>query len=73
VVPTASATKAKDASRSGYGDNYAWRETILWDREDRDDAREEIGEVLGVRVGADWSEDDVEELIDDILGKYARR
>ncbi len=53
-----------------HGEHYAWRETISWDREDRDDAREEIGEVLGARVGADWSEDDVEELVDDILDKY---
>ncbi len=53
-----------------HGEHYAWRETISWDREDRIDARKEIGEVLGARVGADWSEDDVEELVDDILDKY---
>ena len=53
-----------------HAEHYAWRETMSWDREDRKDAREEVSEVLGARVGADWSEDNVEELVDDILDKY---
>lgn len=52
------------------GRTYAWCETLSWDPEDREDACEEISEVLENRVGADWSKDDVDELVDDILDKY---
>ena len=53
-----------------YGHFHARLETLLWDREDSEDIREEIEEALQERVGSDWTKREVAEVVDDILDQY---
>lgn len=50
-----------------HGKSRAMMHTIGWDSEDKREARADVEEVLKDEVEADWSERDVDELVDEVL------
>lgn len=50
-----------------HGKSRAVMHTIGWDPEDKQEARADVEEALSDEVEADWSERDVDELVDDAL------
>ena len=51
-----------------HGNTHAWRETINgWDWSDAERARRDVERALKDEVKADWSEAEVDDLVDDVL------
>jgi excisionase family DNA binding protein len=69
--------KAQEAARRrvealrSHGRSYAARQTRLWGWQETQDATKEVGETLTAEVDADWSERDVEDVVDEILDEWA--
>lgn len=49
---------------------YAWTETRSWDRPAADRASREVERALREEVDAEWTEDDVRDLVDDVLDEW---
>ena len=58
------------AALISHGTEYARRETTGWDWSARNDARAEVGKVVTREVEADWTEHEVEDLVDEILDEW---
>lgn len=53
-----------------HGKSRAMMHTIGWDPEDKQEARADVQEALDEEVEADWSERDVDELVDEVLDEW---
>lgn len=53
-----------------HGNEYSNREISDWDVFARWEAREEVGKVLTRDVKPEWTEDDVEDLVDEVLDEW---
>ena len=53
-----------------HGVKYADDETRQWDISAKYDARGEVGEALKLKVKADWTEQEVQDLVDELLDKW---
>jgi excisionase family DNA binding protein len=52
------------------GKSHAFTETLLWDRNEAEDARATALDALEEEVEADWTKQDVEELVDEVLEEF---
>src|SRR5207302_11166651 len=60
--------KRKLKAMIDHGNTHAWRETINgWDWSDAERARRDVERALKDEVKADWSEAEVDDLVDDVL------
>ena len=51
-----------------HGNNHAWCETINgWDRSEAERARRDVARALKEEVKVDWTEDEVDDLVNDVL------
>jgi len=67
------AKEASDRHRTAllsHGNEYARRETTDWDWSPRSDARAEVIKVLARDVEPDWTEHEVENLVDEVLADW---
>lgn len=55
---------------SSHGSTYAIRETAEWDWSAQSEARREVADELASKINADWSERDVEKLVDEVLSDW---
>jgi excisionase family DNA binding protein len=53
-----------------HGKSRAFFATTRWESEDREEARADVEHALEDEVESDWSEQDVEELVDDLLEEW---
>lgn len=53
------------------GKSHAYWKTLRWKRDESEEVRAEVLEVLEAEVEADWSDGDVEELVVEVLEEYA--
>jgi len=53
-----------------HGGAYAIRQTAAWDWSAQSEARRDVANELGAKVKADWSERDVEKLVDGVLSDW---
>jgi excisionase family DNA binding protein len=53
-----------------HGRARASRATMSWDSDDRDEARADVQDELEDRVDGDWTESEVDELVDDVLAEW---
>lgn len=52
------------------GKSYAWSETRSWDPKPAERANREVERALRQEVEADWTRDDVTDLVDDVLAEW---
>jgi excisionase family DNA binding protein len=52
------------------GKSHAFTETLLWDHDEAEDARAAVLDALDDEVDVDWTNRDVEELVDEVLEEY---
>lgn len=52
------------------GKSHAFTETVQWDRNDAEDARAAVLDALEEEVDADWTNQDVEDLVDEVLEEF---
>ena len=52
------------------GRSHAFTETLLWDRDEAEDARVAVLDALEEEVEFDWTNRDVEELVDEVLEEF---
>ncbi|MDP3938585.1 MAG: excisionase family DNA-binding protein [Deltaproteobacteria bacterium] len=50
-----------------HGNSHAWSETISWNSSEAERARRDVARALKEEVKADWTEAEVEDLVDDVL------
>ena len=53
-----------------HGKSRAFFATTRWESEDREEARADVEHALEDEVESDWSDQDVEELVDDLLEEW---
>ena len=52
------------------GKSHAFTETLQWDRDEAEDARTAVLDALEEEVDVDWTNRDVEELVDEVLEEF---
>lgn len=63
-------SERKKESLTIAGKWYAHTETLTWDRRAADRANREVERTLRDEVDADWTDDDVRDLVDDVLDEW---